>query len=297
MKIKSSQNVFFLDTISLTDELKIIENPIENKPKITKNKSFGKCLQLSDKKLIKNNIRNYKDYFYNSENQNSVFLVLMLLSAHPFRNFLENFKENISDTRDFPLFDKFINLFVNKQILDINQFIPFEDCSDFLGGYSFILRSLHQELVSSMHFEEDSWNLQKKGKSIKSIYSEYSPIVEIFQGKMQNDNLGNKSGNYSQNDNSGNKSGNFEIIKDLEFIYSSNCKKKPFVILTEGYSPLQKNDDYILSSVITFDDSLIIFSEEKAFEYRTEGFQVLDQPMNILNNAHNIRLGLYSRIK
>lgn len=283
MKIKPSSSVCFLKSFSLEEELAFINQPTEQKSKVNKNKLFGKNLQLSNAQLIKPYVIDYRDLYYSLENQDFVFLVLMLLSAHPFANFLCNFKEKILDLREYPLFSKLINLLEIKDTRYIDGLVPFEGCTDIKQGYSFILKCLHQELISNFHFEEDAWNVQKKSKQHKIIYSEYSPIVEIFQGKLQEE-VGEV------------KAGSFEIIKDLEILTSNNCKKKPYVILKEGSPSSKKIEGYNISSFLTEDRKLVIFANNKVYEYYSKGFNELDYNEEVFSNYKNVIYTLYSKI-
>ncbi|KAK6090780.1 hypothetical protein P3W45_000025 [Vairimorpha bombi] len=288
MKIKSNESVHFLDSLSLDEELHLINQQPEIKPKVTKNKAFGKSLQLDENALLNKNNFEFVDFLYKYENENAFFTTMMLLSASPFTNFLDNCKEKIPDLQNYPVLEKMItmlDIIRSSKTVDIEKYIPYEECTDLKDGYSFLLRNIHQELCTYMHFEENAWSSQKKGKAFRNIYPEYSPIVEIFQGKIQDD-VGSM------------KAGYFEIVKDIDFsslVNSSNCKKIPSVILVQN-GKISKADGFIPTSVFTSNGkslSLVLIGTDKGYEYTSTGFKILDSTDDI----KNIKYIIYSRNK
>ncbi|EQB61260.1 hypothetical protein NAPIS_ORF01163 [Vairimorpha apis BRL 01] len=192
---------------------------------------------------------------------------MMLISAYPFQNFLIE----IDQIERFPILHNMKSIYnkiLTKQSVDIEKFINFEECYDLKEGYSLILKNIHQEL----------W------KALKYIFNEYSPIVEIFHGKILENFAGLNLGFFD-----------FINIENNPKVILSNKKgtKLPYVILVK-ISEFLLIENYIASSIIVEEDNvfnIIINSNNTWYKYHIDRFEIVQD----VENMKNIRYIIFSK--
>lgn len=282
MKLKTSPSIYFLDSITPEQEYFLINESI-NKLKDKINTANGKLLLFSDFKLLKKNNIEYIDLKYNKKNQNTFCIFMMLISAYPFQNFLIE----IDQIERFPILHNMKSIYnkiLTKQSVDIEKFINFEECYDLKEGYSLILKNIHQELCKYYYFDENTWTSHKKGKALKYIFNEYSPIVEIFHGKILENFAGLNLGFFD-----------FINIENNPKVILSNKKgtKLPYVILVK-ISEFLLIENYIASSIIVEEDNvfnIIINSNNTWYKYHIDRFEIVQD----VENMKNIRYIIFSK--
>lgn len=267
MQLKYKEHVFFLNTLSVKDEIKLINTTNEQDKNYVKPPTCS--LSLSEIKNKENDLE-FIDLNYEQSNENSFYLCLMLLSAQPFTSFVENIAE--SSSKIPPLitnFYKIITAIKNKKTISIENLIPFENCDNFVEGYRFILSVIHEQLLSHYYFKEDSWIVPSKQKTIKPIFPASSPITNMFHGKLVRD-VGEV------------KSGYFDVLRAkiptlLNIFKSKDLLNRPSVVLIETDHLFKEvPSGYMISAVLAGVDSyvLYIFSSKKWFKYTREGMTV-----------------------
>lgn len=178
----NQENVFFLEDITLEEEYHLIF-PDENK-----NTKKERIQRIFGNKLLptSRNLR-YTDFVLedgkNCMDNNAELMLLALLNNKIFYNFVEDLNEKINRKI---VYTPFINSLINylkdyyqNSFLDLNE--------DFMSIYRTICKKIHDDLIDTHFFEEESWTskIKKSYKSEKKIFEKYSPIVEIFHGKYE----------------------------------------------------------------------------------------------------------------
>ncbi|TBU09423.1 hypothetical protein CWI36_0031p0050 [Hamiltosporidium magnivora] len=201
MTMNTDDKVIFLSDITLEEEYEILQSIKRAKP--------VEIPPVVQKRICGNSLLDDKDYLFQSINflwkeqiydRNSALssIVFCLLACEPFSNLLKILStKNRSTKKFFPLAEILSALIDfleeekdSKSFNEIREklvkLIPDGDKKDSSMIYKSILDILHKEFLSSYYFEEVDWEIQEEEKLSKiHIYEEYSPIVEIFQGKFK----------------------------------------------------------------------------------------------------------------
>lgn len=203
MEKKLSETVFFLKDLSVDEEYKIINSKVAEDPElqiINENRKHaqqtsGNAFYRSSKELYRHPSLHYKVQSTGDNNLMSS-LVSALVFLSPVFNFLESMalrvQENIYKT---PIVAK---------ILDVARYFSDEDGAHFplqkwdrldvsvspLFGNIFylfeeLLKLLHNDLTRRYKFVEDAWEESSSRVRAKSLYAEFSPIVDMFHIKVK----------------------------------------------------------------------------------------------------------------
>lgn len=185
--MKNNQgSVFFTKDITLEEEYNLIftnrEKSVESKKMqpIFGNKLLPTAHNLQPTRFVLEDQNSYT-------NNDTELILLCLLNNKIFFNFVNDLNEKINrKTVYVPFINNLINYIDNYYK---NDFLDISD--DLMCIYRVICKKIHDDLIRTHFFEEESWTskIKKKYKFEKKIFNEYSPIVEIFHGKYEkNDN-------------------------------------------------------------------------------------------------------------
>ncbi|KAF9764995.1 hypothetical protein NGRA_0083 [Nosema granulosis] len=244
MQLKPQESVYFLDNLTVADEMKLVNSTEDQDSFISK--VFGKFLILSKEESNRNHNLEFVDLKYEESNELSFYLTMMLISSSPFYNFILKVKKN--SKRIPPLvndFYKVISTISNKQSVSVENFISFEGCRDVEEGYRYILSALHEQLLKYFYFSEEAWIMPKKDKSFKPIFPSISPITSMFHGKLLKD-----VGEFS--------CGVFDILRIckpqsvLDLFSSKDLVQVPSIVLIETSEMIEKlPNEYVVNAVLT----------------------------------------------
>lgn len=286
MQFKSKENVHFITSLTVEEEIKLLNMSDEQEVNIPK--TFGKSLILPNEEASKNPNLEFIDLRYDQTNERAFHLLMMLISSPPFYNFVENVQKSCKKMP--PLISDFVSIIEaikNKENVSIENFIRFENCKDVIEGYRFILASVHDQLLSYFYFSEDSWIVPNKEKVLKPIFQSFSPISNMFHGKLLKEIKGIPSGYFDVV-----RNGTSESL--VELFKSKDLIQVPNILLIETNELLESiPEGYTISSIIAEEDYTVLYihSGDKWFKYKRDGMSIIDS----LEGGLNIQYVLISR--
>lgn len=291
MKIKTKNTVFFTNKLTVEQEYKIVNSKQTDKRKDVLQRIPGEGIFTART----DEVNLYKTNFIYNEEDEKVFNIFMCISKIPvFYDFIIDFVERCEDIECFPILErisKFLSIMINKtEESDITTFLPETEKTTYAEIYSDFIKSIHDELISGYVFEEDTWNVVGKENlsKKKAIFSEYTPISDIFIGKVYGgtSQLGGPDFDKLTLDFEGLKTTD-KVISAL--IKSENCKitSTPYILtvvikdasrtnILENNDILVNNTLYTLNSFVTetdFGPHCYVKSSDSWIQYNRSGVE------------------------
>jgi hypothetical protein len=191
LRLRSGNTVFILENCSAQEEYDIVHSRPRQSRRETGTKLSGDCLLVYENPQEPIADLKGADLIYSEENEGVFNLYLSLVSIPAFQHFLVSLVEKCPDLEDLSILSsmhKFLQHMVDGKEHVVDDLLPEATVTRYSDLYSDLLSTLHSELCERYFFEEDEWSAPNKENARKSrpIYQEYSPIVEIFQGKVKN---------------------------------------------------------------------------------------------------------------
>ncbi|CAD25970.1 hypothetical protein [Encephalitozoon cuniculi GB-M1] len=189
MKVKAESCVFFVDKMAPEEEYEIVSRHAPKPQRRPAGKLNGSRVLLTGHKLFVQRHIGVVDLEYVESDEKIFNLLVCLTRLPPFYNFVLNFKERGQDIGRCHIMDRIsriLGLMVEGRRGDASDLLMEPDSKRYEGIYSELLRAIHNELTEWYNFEEDVWSTMDKGQGTKTkpLYRDYSPIVEMFQGKV-----------------------------------------------------------------------------------------------------------------
>lgn len=243
-----TESVFFLNKLTVEEEYEIINAEVKE-------------VLMQPKEVMKPIVRINGNFLYEKGenlyehhklipkpidiNQKSLYpLITSILFLPPFCNFIETLQKKDANFSDSETLLKIFE--IQKYFSEKNTKFPFQkfirlelatssDFGDLFKTFNEFLQTLHEELIKRYTFSEDSWKdpYESLAKP-KQIFSEYSPIVDLFQMKLRR-NLHKKI--------------------DIEFTtaFEVDCTKIDFLRFINSISPFDNKFSIIkYSHIISF---------------------------------------------
>ncbi|AFM99321.1 hypothetical protein EHEL_110470 [Encephalitozoon hellem ATCC 50504] len=188
MKVKAESCVFFVNGMTAEQEYEIATRQLSKAQKKPMGRLNGSRLILSGRKAFEKRPMKAVDLEYVETDEKMFNLLSCLLRLPPFYNFILNLEERSQDIGKFHItgrISKLLSLVMEGKKENVNELLMEPDSKLYEDIYSELLLSIHQELCEWYNFEEDTWSTMDRTQGIKPklLYKDYSPIVEMFQGK------------------------------------------------------------------------------------------------------------------
>ncbi|KAL7348466.1 putative ubiquitin carboxyl-terminal hydrolase 28 [Encephalitozoon intestinalis] len=188
MRTKPESCVFFLNEMTAEEEYNIVTRQPPRLPKRPVGRLNGNKILLSGNKLFVERHIEVVDLEYVESDEKIFNLLICLVRLPPFYNFILNFREKGEDIEKCQIMfriSEFLRLLMEEKKTNASDLLMESDSKVYEDIYSELLQAIHDELCEYYNFEEDTWSTMGKtqGAKPKLLYKEYSPIVEIFQGK------------------------------------------------------------------------------------------------------------------
>jgi hypothetical protein len=191
MKLRAESAVFILENCSAQEEYDLVHSRAQKARRETPPKHAGDDL-LVDEHVQRPMVDLMgANLVYSEENERVFNLYLCLVSIPVFYHFLTNLGEKCSEIGDLQItssMHKFLQNMAAGRECVVDELLPEATMTMYGDLYSDLLATLQSELCERYFFEEDVWTTQSKDAVEKSkpAYQEYSPIVEMFHGKVRN---------------------------------------------------------------------------------------------------------------
>ncbi|KAH9410587.1 hypothetical protein HK407_12g17180 [Ordospora pajunii] len=188
MKVKAEPCVFFVKGMTADEEYELVSMQASRPAKKTGGKIGGNRLIVSGSRLFEETVLGAADLVYVDSDEGIFNMLMCLTRLPPFYNFLVNFGDRCQEKTQCPVLSrilKFFELLKSSKHADVDDLLMTADSAEYEDIYTELMKAIHDEMCGLYNFEEDVWNTSKKGQIVRSkmIYPEYSPIVEMFQGK------------------------------------------------------------------------------------------------------------------
>lgn len=188
MKVKAPARVFFVAGVSAEDEYEIVHKQLMRR--------FKRIRMPGD--LIQRNYTHQPlpmsmdgvDMKYDAGSE-SVFNITMCILRIPlFQKLISTIGYVCSDIESLEIIystSKLLSALCRGNPVDVSGYVAESNKRSYSEIYSELLEAIHKELCFEYVFEEDSWISREKNSAseCKKMYKDFSPIVDIFQGKMQ----------------------------------------------------------------------------------------------------------------
>ncbi|RVD93182.1 hypothetical protein TUBRATIS_002880 [Tubulinosema ratisbonensis] len=245
-----TDTVYFLNKLTVEEEYEIIN--AEVKEALMQPKEVMKPVIRQDGNIFyRNNEDLYEEMNLNPKpidiSQKSLYpLITSILFLPPFYNFLEEFKRNSTNFSESDTFFKiyeFFKYFQQRNAKFVNlKFLRLElalnsDFTDLFKTFNELLQTLHEESIKRFFYTENSWkDASESLAKPKQIFSEYSPIMDLFQLKIK-------------------KNSHKKSNLDIEFTtsFEVDCSKIEFTKFIHSISPFEGKFSIIkYSHIISF---------------------------------------------
>ncbi|KAM0671721.1 hypothetical protein OCOL_001162 [Ordospora colligata] len=188
MKVKAEPCVFFVKGMAAEEEYELVNIQATKPIKKVSGKIGGNRLIVSGNKLFEETMLGTADLDYVDSDEGIFHILTCITRLPPFYNFLMNFGDRCQEKTQCQVLSKilrFFELIKSNKHADVDDILVSADSVEYEDIYTELMKTTHDEMCGLYNFEEDAWNTSKKGQILKSkiIYPEYSPIVEMFQGK------------------------------------------------------------------------------------------------------------------
>lgn len=188
MKVKAESCVFFVNGMTAEEEYRVATKQASKPQKRPVGRMNGSKIILEGQKAFVKRPMRVVDLEYIESDEKIFNLLVCLIRLPPFYNFILNFRERSQDMEKFYIMDrisKFLILVMEGKEDNVSDLLMDPDSRLYEDIYSELLWSIHQELCEWYNFEEDTWSTMDRSQGVKPrpLYKDYSPIVEIFQGK------------------------------------------------------------------------------------------------------------------
>lgn len=188
MRVKAESCVFFVSGMAADEEYELVTRQQQRPARRPSGRLNGSGLLLTGQKLLPKREIGVVDLEYAELDEKMFNLLACLTRLPPFYNFVLNFKEKRQDAGGCAVMDRicgFLDLVVEGRKSNVSDLLMELDAREYGDAYSELVRAIHDELCESYNFEEDAWSTMDKGQGPKPklLYRDYSPVVEIFQGK------------------------------------------------------------------------------------------------------------------
>lgn len=186
MKTKAESTVFFIDNMSAEKEYEIVNRKASKKTKEVVGRVAGDAILLCGARLFRERPLRIVDLTYDEQDEKMFGLFVCLVTLPPVYNFLLNFGERSQDIGDCRITSRLsavLGLLARGEEANVNDLLAEPEARRYGEMYSELLKAVHNELCARYSFEEDVWNSSGEEVRFRLLYQEYSPVVEMFQGK------------------------------------------------------------------------------------------------------------------
>lgn len=188
MRAKTESSVLFINNMSAEEEYEVIHRRASRRRREPPRRLSGERILVSGSKLFGRIDMPCVDLVYDECDEKIFNMFMCLTRLPPLYNFILNLGEKCQEMEEFGImsrFSRFLGLLTEGREGGVSDILVEPESIEYSGIYSELTKAVHDELCARYTFEEDVWSTASKEQSveIRTLYSEYSPVVEMFQGK------------------------------------------------------------------------------------------------------------------